>query len=101
MVEQIHGVTNEGKWNTYGFYGYWAKDWTILDPNFGTKAKSKELVEKTHAKGIRVVLDAVVNYTGPVTEIDKMYPNSYGFILSFQLIGNVFQVAVLKAFDEN
>ncbi len=77
LVEQIHGATNEGTGNTYGFHGYWAKDWTNLDPNFGTKADLKELVEKAHAKGIRIVLDAVINHTGPVTPIDPVYPNSW------------------------
>ena len=77
VVEQIHGATNEGTGNTYGFHGYWTKDWTELDPNFGTKADLKELVEKAHKKGIRIVLDAVINHTGPVTEKDPVYPNSW------------------------
>ena len=77
VVEQIHGATNEGTGNTYAFHGYWAKDWTELDPNFGTKIDLKELVEKAHKKGIRVILDAVINHTGPVTEIDPVYPNSW------------------------
>ncbi len=77
IVEQIHGATDEGTGKTYAFHGYWAKDWTNLDPNFGTKEELKELVEKAHAKGIRVVLDAVVNHTGPVTAIDPAYPNSW------------------------
>ncbi|MEC5395525.1 alpha-amylase family glycosyl hydrolase [Bergeyella sp. RCAD1439] len=77
LVEQIHGATNEGTGNTYGFHGYWAKDWTALDPNFGTKAELKELVEKAHARGIRVVLDAVINHTGPVTPEDPVFPASW------------------------
>lgn len=77
LVEQIHAATNEGTGNTYAFHGYWAKDWTALDPNFGTEADLKELVEKAHAKGIRVVLDAVINHTGPVTNMDPVYPNSW------------------------
>lgn len=77
LVEQIHGATNEGTGNTYAFHGYWAKDWTNLDPNFGTKADLKELVEKAHEKGIRIVLDAVINHTGPVTPIDPVYPNTW------------------------
>ncbi len=77
VVEQIHGATNEGTGITYAFHGYWAKDWTELDPNFGTKNDLKELVEKAHKKGIRVILDAVINHTGPVTEIDPVYPNSW------------------------
>ncbi|UOE41895.1 alpha-amylase family glycosyl hydrolase [Chryseobacterium suipulveris] len=77
IVEQIHGASDEGTGKTYGFHGYWAKDWTALDPNFGTKADLKELIEKAHEKGIRIVLDAVVNHTGPVTAIDPVYPNSW------------------------
>lgn len=77
FLEQIHGATDEGTGNTYGFHGYWTKDWTELDPNFGTKADLKELVEKAHAKGIRIVLDAVINHTGPVTPIDPVYPATW------------------------
>lgn len=77
IVEQIHGSVDEGTGNSYGFHGYWAKDWTALDPNFGTKEDLKELVEKAHAKGIRIVLDAVINHTGPVTENDEVYPNNW------------------------
>ena len=33
IVEQIHGGTDEGTGVTYGFHGYWAKDWTKIDPN--------------------------------------------------------------------
>ncbi len=77
IVEQIHGGTDEGTGKTYGFHGYWAKDWTNLDPNFGTKEDLMKLVEVAHSKGIRVVLDAVVNHTGPVTEKDPVWPEDW------------------------
>ena len=77
IVEQIHGGTDEGTGKTYGFHGYWAKDWTNLDPNFGTKEDLKNLVEIAHSKGIRIVLDAVVNHTGPVTEKDPVWPDDW------------------------
>ena len=77
IVEQIHGFTDEGTGKTYGFHGYWAKDWTNLDPNFGTKADLKKLVEIAHSKGIRIVLDAVVNHTGPVTDKDPVWPDDW------------------------
>ncbi len=77
IVEQIHGGTDEGTGVTYGFHGYWAKDWTALDPNFGTKEDLKNLVAAAHAKGIRVLLDAVVNHTGPVTDKDPVWPESW------------------------
>lgn len=77
IVEQIHGGTDEGTGKTYGFHGYWAKDWTNLDPNFGTKEDLKQLVEVAHRKGIRIVLDAVVNHTGPVTDKDPVWPDDW------------------------
>jgi alpha-amylase len=77
IVEQIHGATNEGTGNTYGFHGYWAKDWTSIDPNYGTAADLHELVKEAHARGIRIVLDAVINHTGPVTEKDPVWPEEW------------------------
>lgn len=77
IVEQIHGGTDEGTGVTYGFHGYWAKDWTAIDPNYGTKEDLKKLVEAAHSKGIRVVLDAVINHTGPVTEKDPVWPSDW------------------------
>lgn len=74
VVEQIHDATDEGTGNTYGFHGYWAKDWTKLDPNFGTEKDLAELVEKAHKRGIRIVLDGVINHTGPVTPMDEVWP---------------------------
>ncbi len=77
IVEQIHGNTDEGTGATYGFHGYWTKDWTVIDPNFGTKEDLKELVEVAHSKGIRILLDAVINHTGPVTEKDPVWPSDW------------------------
>ncbi len=77
IVEQIHDGVDEGTGLTYGFHGYWARDWTAIDPNFGTKKDLAELVAKAHAKGIRIVLDGVVNHTGPVTDVDTVWPNDW------------------------
>ena len=77
VVEQIHDGVDEGTGFSYGFHGYWTRDWTALDPNFGTAADLKELVDKAHAHGIRVLLDAVVNHTGPVTPEDAVYPEAW------------------------
>ncbi|MGL2962299.1 alpha-amylase family glycosyl hydrolase [Flavobacterium sp. RSB2_4_14] len=77
IVEQIHDGVDEGTGLTYGFHGYWTKDWTALDPNFGTKEDLANLVTKAHAKGIRIMLDGVINHTGPVTDIDPVWPNDW------------------------
>ncbi|MFC2127974.1 alpha-amylase family glycosyl hydrolase, partial [Bacteroidota bacterium] len=77
IVEQIHGGVDEGTGMSYGYHGYWAKDWTALDPNFGTKEDLKELVEVAHENGIRIVLDAVINHRGPVTEKDINWDSNW------------------------
>ena len=77
IVEQIHDATDEGTGVSYGYHGYWARDWTALDPNFGTKEDLKELVKTAHSNGIRIVLDAVINHTGPVTKEDTVFPNDW------------------------
>ncbi|WP_224491022.1 alpha-amylase family glycosyl hydrolase [Robertkochia flava] len=77
VVEQIHGIVDEGTGPTYAYHGYWAKDWTALDPNFGTEEDLAYLIELAHSKGIRVLLDVVVNHTGPVTEKDPVWGSDW------------------------
>lgn len=77
IVEQIHDGVDEGTGLTYGFHGYWTRDWSSLDPSYGTKKDLAELVSKAHAKGIRIMLDAVINHTGPVTAEDPVYPSDW------------------------
>ncbi|HEY4619060.1 MAG TPA: alpha-amylase family glycosyl hydrolase [Flavobacterium sp.] len=77
IVEQIHDAVDEGTGLSYGFHGYWARDWTSLDPNFGTKEDLAALVKKAHAHGIRIILDGVINHTGPVTNVDTVWPSDW------------------------
>ena len=77
LVEQIHDGTDEGTGFSYGFHGYWTKDWTALDPNFGTAEEVKNMVEKAHQHGIRIVFDGVINHTGPVTPQDAVWPENW------------------------
>lgn len=77
IAEQIHGCVDEGTGNTYGFHGYWAKDWTSIDPNWGTEEEFAELVNVAHKNGIRVVMDVVINHTGPVTDKDLVYGDGW------------------------
>jgi alpha-amylase len=76
-VEQIHASTDEGTGKSYGYHGYWAKDFTAVDANLGTEADVRKLVDTAHAHGIRVLLDVVMNHTGPVTEDDPVWPDEW------------------------
>jgi alpha-amylase len=59
------GVTVPGGWFEHcAFHGYWADDFTQIDPRFGTEAELKQLVEAAHARGIKVLLDVVYNHVG-------------------------------------
>lgn len=40
-------------------------DYYTIDPSFGTEADLKELVDRAHAMGLRVILDGVFNHTSP------------------------------------
>lgn len=75
--EQIHGMVDEGTGSTYGYHGYWIRDWTALDPNFGTEEELAQLVETAHKHGIRVIMDVIVNHTGPVTDIDPLWGDNW------------------------
>ena len=75
--EQNRGIVDEGTGRTYGYHGYWIQDWTALDPNFGTEEELARLIELAHQQGIRIVMDVVMNHTGPVTEKDPVWPGEW------------------------
>ncbi len=73
MVEQVHGFVGGGENGTfpfYGYHGYWALDFTKIDPNYGDEAALKTMVDEAHKRGIRVVLDVVMNHVGYATLAD-------------------------------
>jgi alpha-amylase len=73
-VEQIHAAVDEGTGKTYGYHGYWTRDWTAVEPALGTLDDLRAVVDAAHRRGIRVLMDAVVNHTGPVTALDPQWP---------------------------
>lgn len=72
VVEQVHGWVSggSGDFKHYGYHGYWAADFTRLDANLGTPADLQALVDGAHQRGIRVLLDVVMNHPGYATGAD-------------------------------
>jgi alpha-amylase len=77
FVEQVHGSVDEGIGKTYGYHGYWTRDWTAVDPALGSADDLRALVDAAHRRGIRVLMDAVLNHTGPVTPQDPQWPDDW------------------------
>ncbi|MEP6920167.1 MAG: alpha-amylase family glycosyl hydrolase [bacterium] len=48
-----------------GFHGYNPQDFYSVEEHFGTLAKLRELVERAHGSGIKIIQDEVANHTGP------------------------------------
>jgi glycosidase len=49
-----------------GYHGYWARDFTSVNARFGSERELVELVEAAHARGMRIILDVVINHAGNV-----------------------------------
>ncbi|MCY7347702.1 MAG: cyclomaltodextrinase N-terminal domain-containing protein [Pyrinomonadaceae bacterium] len=50
---------------TTGYHGYGATDMYAIDEHLGDPAKLRELIDKAHALGLKVIQDQVANHTGP------------------------------------
>jgi len=77
LLQNIAGSVDEGTGESYGFHGYWTRDWTAFDSRFGTEEDFAEFVQTAHNHGIRVIMDIIVNHTGPVTEKDPVWPSEW------------------------
>lgn len=53
---------------SYGYHGYWASDFTTLNKHLGTEEEFKTLLDAAHAKGIKIMVDVVLNHAGYGTE---------------------------------
>ena len=71
--EQLHGWVGggiRGDFKHYAYHGYYVLDFTKIDQNVGTEAEFKAFVDAAHKRGIRVVMDVVMNHTGYATLAD-------------------------------
>ena len=77
IVENIPGVqvTGEGAddvpYNA-AYHGYWASDFTKLNPTLGTEEEFQTLIDQAHNRGIRIMVDIVVNHAGYDTDFGNM-----------------------------
>lgn len=64
VVDNVDGFVTGAGFPDWAYHGYWADDFTRLDPRFGSEAELAALVEAAHARGLEVLLDVVYNHAG-------------------------------------
>jgi len=67
-----------------GYHGYWITDFTRVDPHFGSNADFKALVDAAHARGMKVIMDIVINHTADVIDYRECAPVAEGGIASMR-----------------
>ena len=73
IVENVKGVavTDEGSEDVpynAAYHGYWASDFTKLNPTLGTTKEFETMISEAHKRGMRIMVDIVVNHAGYGTE---------------------------------
>lgn len=67
VIEQHHA---------HGYHGYWGWDFEKVDPHLGDEASLASLADALHARGMRFMVDTVVNHTGPYGRSCPSFPNA-------------------------
>lgn len=75
IVENIDGVTVSGNGSAdvpynAGYHGYWTKNFEALNPSLGTEAELRTLIQEAHNRGIKIMVDIVINHAGYGTETE-------------------------------
>ena len=73
IVENVKGVavTDKGSEDVpynAAYHGYWASDFTKLNPTLGTTEEFETMISEAHNRGMRIMVDIVVNHAGYGTE---------------------------------
>lgn len=82
--EQIHGWVgggSGGEFQHFAYHGYYVLDYTEMDKNMGTVDEFRTFVDAAHSKGIRVVMDIVMNHTG-YENMKDMETYGYGSLIA-------------------
>ncbi|MFJ2824304.1 pullulanase-type alpha-1,6-glucosidase [Streptomyces toxytricini] len=70
-------VQGKGDDVSAGYHGYWITDFTQVDPHFGTNDDLTRLIDKAHAKGMKVFFDVITNHTADVVDYKEQ---SYSYL---------------------
>ncbi len=55
------------------YHGYWARDFEKLNSNLGTESEFRTLISEAHKRGIKIMVDVVLNHSGYGTESSALF----------------------------
>lgn len=58
LQTDVAGITS------WGYHGYWASNFEKIDSHLGTEEEFKELLDAAHARGMKIMVDVVLNHSG-------------------------------------
>lgn len=95
----IHPISQEGRKGTLGSY-YAVQDYTAVNPEFGTLDDFRDVVNKAHDLGMKVIIDWVPNHSGRDNKWVKEHPDWYARNDKGEMFGDADWTDVYK-FDYN
>lgn len=78
VVENIEAVLDCDGYagqTSAGYHGYWAKNFTELNKHLGTEEEFASLINAMHSRGMKLMVDVVLNHAGYGTE--SLYNDTY------------------------
>lgn len=63
--------------NYTSYHGYWAQNFMDVDPHLGTIEEMRKMVYEAHKRGIKVIMDVVVNHTGSLFKYPGASPDEW------------------------
>jgi alpha-amylase len=77
-----------GDYHGYGHHGYWIRDHYAVEEHQGSMSDAQKLVAEAHKRGLKVVLDVVLNHVGPDSNLltdpaKKEWFNTHGGIVDW------------------
>ena len=72
----IHPISADGRKGTHGS-PYAIRNYRAISPDLGDEASLKRLIDKTHALGLKIMLDVVYHHTGRDANLTQEHPEWY------------------------
>lgn len=74
IVDNVDIIKNEAL-HQQAYHGYWAKDFTTIDEHLGDTTDLDNLIDEAQKRGIKLMVDIVVNHAGYGTNNQENFKN--------------------------